>query len=248
MTSDFTLFLMMLGVGIVAFLYSSVGHGGASGYLAILSLFSLMPRQMGTTALLLNCLVSGVAFITFFRAGHFSSRLTWPFLVASMPFAWIGGALSVSPPFYKMLLAFTLLVAAVRLSLQMSIKKVATYPHHPSLAIALPMGGGIGLLSGMVGVGGGIFLTPLLLLKGWADPKSASASSAFFILGNSIAALLGRFFSGTLSIGTLFPFMAIAFLGGLVGSHLGANHFSGLVLRRLLAIVLAISAFKLLAI
>jgi len=178
MTSDFTLLLMMLGVGIVAFLYSSVGHGGASGYLAILSLFSLMPRQMGTTALLLNCLVSGVAFITFFRAGHFSSRLTWPFLVASMPFAWIGGALSVSPPFYKMLLAFTLLVAAVRLSLQMSIKKVATYPHHPSLAIALPMGGGIGLLSGMVGVGGGIFLTPLLLLKGWADPKSASASSA----------------------------------------------------------------------
>lgn len=237
--------LLLVGVAIVAFLYSSVGHGGASGYLAVLSLFSMATPEMGTGALLLNCLVAGLAFFAFLRAGYFSFRLTWPFLLASIPASFVGGGLSMSIPFYKILLAVTLTFAAFRLSLQTPQNHHAVYRYSPPLGIALPAGGGIGLLSGMVGIGGGIFLSPLLLLKGWGDPKKVAATSSLFILVNSVAGLVGRWFSGTFAVKTSLPLVLAAFLGGLIGSHLGANHFSGLVLRRLLALVLVIAVFKL---
>ena len=245
MIADLHFFLMILSIAAVAFLYSSVGHGGASGYLAVLSLFYVAPVKMGTSALILNCLVSGVAFAAFFRAGHFSFRLTWPFIVASIPAALIGGALPVSIPFYRILLSVALAFAAFRLFLQVPMERRFVTHHAIPLSVALPAGCGIGLLSGIVGVGGGIFLSPLLLLKGWGDPKAVSASSALFILANSIAGLLGRFFSGTFGVGGSLPFVIAAFLGGVMGAHLGANHFSGLALRRLSAVVLVIAALKL---
>ncbi len=226
---------------LVAFLYASVGHGGASGYLAVLSLWAIPVQQMAASALILNVIVSGVSFLRFAHAGFFSWRMTWPFLLASVPAAWIGGWLEVSPHLYDRLLSGVLLVAAWRLWIQLP-GPFGMDP--PRLAVALPAGAGIGLLSGAVGVGGGIFLSPLLLLKRWADPKRAAATSALFILANSAAGLLGRAVKGPPVIGPLFWLVLAALLGGAIGSGLGAAHFSGLALRRILACVLVIATLK----
>ncbi len=229
---------------IVAFLYAAVGHGGASGYLALFSLFSVVPEEMRVSALLLNCMVSGIAFLMFYRAGHFSWHLTWPFLLASVPFAWLGGMTHLSSSVYKDLLSATLFFAAFRLSLNIKSQGTPSLRKIPLFA-ALPLGGAIGLVSGIVGVGGGVFLSPILLFKKWASPKAVSASSALFILVNSLSALLGRFSIGHFRLETSLPFVLSAFAGGLLGAHLGANHFSGVTLRRILSAVLIIAALKL---
>lgn len=230
----------------IALLYASVGHGGASGYLAVLSLLpgAFHPGQMTTTALTLNLLVAGTAMIAFLRAGHFSPRLTWPFVVASVPTAFLGGLAFVSVRAYAVLLAASLAVAAVRLLIprprdhQEAVKR-------PALPLALLIGGAIGWLSGIVGVGGGIFLSPVLLLCRWADPKQTAASAACFILVNSLAGLSGRLARHAVEYGTSWPLLCAAFLGGVVGARLGANHFSGRTLKQLLAIVLLGASVKL---
>ncbi|MBI2872156.1 MAG: sulfite exporter TauE/SafE family protein [Chloroflexi bacterium] len=231
---------------VVAFLYSSVGHGGASGYLAVMSLLltTLAPRQMSTTALILNLLVAGLAGLAYWRAGHFRARLLLPFLIASIPTAFLGGRLHVPATTYGFVLAGALVFAAVRLSLPSPASTGARRP--VPLGLALLIGAAIGLLSGIVGVGGGIFLSPLLVLFRWADPKQTAASSAGFIWINSVSGLLGRLSAGTFATGPLAIMVAPAFLGGLLGSQLGARRFSGLTIRRTLAIVLVIAAGKLL--
>jgi len=229
----------------VALLYASVGHGGASGYLALLSLFAMAPQEMATSALCLNLLVSGLAFWAFWKRGYFSSQLTWPFVAASVPASFIGGMWHVSVPLYRTLLAIVLLFATLRLVVQVPETK-QSFRVIPGFSVALPFGAGIGLLSGIVGVGGGIFLSPLLLLKNWGDPKRIAATSAVFIFVNSVAGLLGRLFGGQFQFGGTLLLVIPAFLGGWVGSRLGANHFSGLILRRILAAVLVISVLKLL--
>lgn len=233
--------LLILSIFLVAFLYASVGHGGASGYLAVLSLWAIPAQQMAASALILNLLVSGIALFSFAKAGYFSWRLTWPFALASIPAAWLGGWLQVAPQAYDWLLSLVLFVAAWRLWMELPSVSVIG---HPPLAIALPTGAGMGLVSGIVGVGGGIFLSPLIMLKRWADPKRAAATSAFFILANSGAGLLGRAVKGPLAIGPLPWLILAALLGGTIGSSLGANHFSGMYLRRILAFVLVIAALK----
>ncbi len=229
----------------VAFLYSSVGHGGASGYLAILSFFSFAPREMATTALLLNIFVAGISLIAYARAGHFSARLTLPFLLGSIPFAFVGGMVQISSSIYTLLLAVALFSAAFRLLMQFERSSGIDKEKTPPLLIAVPCGAVIGFLSGVVGVGGGIFLSPLILLTGWADVKRTSAAAAFFIVMNSIAGILGRGIQGNFSLGTFFPFMIAAFIGGLFGSMWGAKKVSNLGLRRLLAVVLLVAAAKL---
>lgn len=225
----------------VALLYASVGHGGASGYLAILSLAGMPPQPMAASALLLNLVVSAIAFLNFRRVGSFSWGLTWPFVIASVPFAWIGGVLPVSPKAYEWLLAAVLLFAAWRLWGDWA---VAPDRDPPAWPIAVPTGAGIGLLSGVVGIGGGIFLSPLLLLKGWSSPRQAAATSSFFILANSAAGLLGRIFAGSPVWGSL-PWLAGgAVCGGVIGSRLGARHFSGMTLRRILAGALTFAAIR----
>ncbi len=231
---------------IIALLYSSVGHGGASGYLAVLSFFSFVPMQMSTTALILNLLVAGTSFISFCRAGHFSAKLTYPFLITSVLAAFLGGMIIVSPRAYSLLLAVVLLFAAFRLIIEIRPAPEISVSKFPSLLVALPVGAGIGLISGIVGVGGGIFLSPLILFMKWAYPKQTSATSACFILVNSLAGLLGRFTGGSLEIGMLAPFVFTAFLGGLVGSYMGANLLSGSILRRILGVILLIASYKLL--
>ncbi len=234
---------LVILIFLVALVYASVGHGGASGYLATMSLLASTPTAMASSALLLNLLVAGTACLTFWRAGHGSFQLLWPFIVGSIPGALMGGWLPVSAGTYGWLLAVALLVAAGRLCLP-SIRHGDVLAR-PRLFIAVFVGVGIGLLSGVVGVGGGIFLSPLMMLLRWADPKQTAAASAGFIVVNSAAGLIGRVMAGRVVMGPLVPLVVAAFVGGVIGSRLGANHFSGLWVRRLLAVVLVIAAGKL---
>ncbi|MBI1857585.1 MAG: sulfite exporter TauE/SafE family protein [Candidatus Melainabacteria bacterium] len=228
---------------IVAILYSSVGHGGASGYLAVLSFFAFSTQEMATTALILNILVSGISFYSYMKAGHFSFSFTLPFIVASIPFAFIGGMLQVTNKLYFFLLTLVLLVAAFRMAISLK-EDINKDIKPPSKFPAFMSGSSIGLLSGIVGVGGGIFLSPFIILMKWANPKVTAGTSAFFILANSISGLTGRFIAGHAEVGSLFPLVIASFIGGLVGSHLGANIFTSLTIRRLLAIVLVIASIK----
>lgn len=231
---------------LVSLIYSSVGHGGASGYLALMSFFAIPHAQMATSALCLNLVVAGIAFWNFLRASYFSWRLVWPFILTSVPFAFVGGLIKVSLSVYSVLLAGVLLFAASRLVLKFR-QNAPEIIRSPSFFLSLPIGGLIGTLSGMVGVGGGIFLSPLLLLFHWASPKHAAGASAAFIFVNSLAGLSGKMVSHQFQLSHMVTYMlATAFLGGIIGSQLGANHFSGTWLKRILAVVLLIAALKLL--
>lgn len=236
--------LISIFIFIVAILYSSVGHGGASGYLAVLSFFSVLPNEMATTALLLNILVSAIAFLAYKRSGHFSFSFILPFLITSIPAAFIGGMMHITHGTYYLLLAFALLLAALRMVLPLSTKDKVKPETTPKQHVAFVTGSGIGLLSGIVGVGGGIFLSPVLILMKWADPKRTAAVSAFFILINSISGLCGRYFGHTLELGSIWFLLPAAFIGGLIGSYVGANIFSSLMLRRTLGVVLVVAAIK----
>ncbi len=229
----------------VALIYSSVGHGGASGYLAVLSFFRFPHETMATSALCLNILVAGLAFFIYRKAQYFSWKLTWPFVVASVPAALIGGLIKFSPQAYTLLLAGTLSFASLRLLCPID-QSSGTAERSPSLGMAAILGGLIGLLSGIVGVGGGIFLSPFLILFRWASPKKTAAIAAFFILVNSISGLIGRSLAGSLHLMQGWPWIILAaFFGGILGSRLGAHHFSPAWLRRILAFVLLLAVFKL---
>ncbi len=231
---------------LVATAYASVGHGGASGYLAVLSFFALSPSAMAPSALCLNLLVAGISFISYWRAGHFAFRLLWPFLLTSIPCAFLGGLLQVSSRAYLMLLAVVLLFAAFRLLMVSPGAAEESIMRPPSLWAALPTGAGIGLLSGLIGVGGGIFLSPLLILLKWADARRTAAVSAAFIWVNSAFGLYGHLLRKTVDWSGLLWLVAAAFAGGLLGSYLGARRFPGLWLRRILGLVLILAAVKLL--
>lgn len=236
---------VILAVFGIAMIYSSVGHGGASGYLAALSLIGLSKTQASTLALLLNLAVAGLAFYQFKKAGAFSWRHTWPFLIGSVPFAFAGGMFKLSDKVFYGLVAFCLAVAATRLLWNPSGSKDALKPA-PSTPIAAGIGGGIGLLSGLVGVGGGIFLSPILVLSKWLDARTASGCSALFILVNSLAGLGAR---AKEIPGVMYSagWLLIAGIGGaLLGSYLGANRIPSPALPRLLGAVLFVAAVKLL--
>ena len=230
---------------LIAVLYSSVGHGGASGYLAALSFFTFAAAEMSTTALVLNLLVAGMGTVNFWRSGQLSFRLTLPFLVTSVPAAFLGGALGVPSRTYESILAGVLIFAAVRLLLPDSRRRLAMPMAGPGLPVALLAGAGIGLVSGIVGVGGGIFLSPLMILMGWADPRRTAASSALFILANSASGLVGRAANGHLELGGLLLLALVAFPGGLLGSYIGARWLPSLWLRRLLGAVLLVASTRL---
>lgn len=230
---------------IVAFLYSAVGHAGASGYLAAMAIMGVAPDVMKPTALILNILVATITTIQFARAGHFRWSLFWPFAVASIPLAYFGGRIILPPEYYKPAIGLILLFSAWRM-LAASLKPVEAEAKPPPLPIALGAGAVLGFISGLTGTGGGIFLSPLMLICKWADPKKTGAVSAAFILVNSIAGIIG-FYTTKGSIPTPVPAWAIcAIAGGLVGSYLGARRFNNRTIRRLLAAVLVIAGAKLL--
>ena len=229
---------------VMAILYSSVGHGGASGYIAVLALFSLAPATFKPAALVLNILVSAIATFSFLRAGHFSLRLFWPFAATSIPFSFLGGYLRLPTHVYQPLVGIVLLASAYRLFLRKDPE--ATEVRRPSMTGALMIGAALGFLSGLTGVGGGIFLSPLLLLLGWARVKEVSAVAALFILVNSIAGLLGHI--GSLQAMPLYmPILALAALvGGITGSFFGSSRIPASGIVRALSVVLIIAGCKLL--
>ena len=237
-----TVLLIIAAIFVVAVLYSSVGHGGASGYLAVMAFLSVAPTVTRPTALVLNLFVASIGAIQFYRAGHFSWKLFWPFAVTSIPFAFLGGMITLPTNVYKILLGIVLLFAAFRLAWSFS-KDVDPVP--PKIWIALICGAAMGLLSGLVGVGGGIFLTPLLLLMNWSETKTAAGISALFILVNSASGLLGNYQQVSALPSDVWFWIAAAVAGGIVGSLLGSRKFDSLVLRRVLAVVLLFAALKL---
>lgn len=233
---------LAVAVLLVALLYSSVGHAGASGYIAVMSLFALAPAVIKPTALVLNILVASIATWQFWRAGYFSWRLFWPFAVLSVPLAFAGGYVNLPTHAFKVLVGVVLLFSAVRFLIRPSADEVA---HEPARPVAIALGAALGLLAGLTGTGGGIFLTPLLLLLRWARTKTAAAVSALFILVNSAAGLLGNF-AGTRQ----FPAFALvlaaaAVLGGAAGSYWGSRHLQPTAIKRCLAVVLLIAGAKL---
>jgi uncharacterized membrane protein YfcA len=230
-----------------AVLYASVGHAGASGYLAAMALVGVAPAMMKPTALVLNILVATVGTYKYSRAGCFDWRLFWPLAVASVPLAFVGGWIQLPGIYYRPIVGAVLLFAAVRLAFASTQKSGEPTPTNPPpLPVAMLIGGAIGLLSGLTGVGGGIFLSPVILFAGWAGPRVTSGVSVTFILVNSIAGLLGQQLANVAKIESNVVYLGIAALaGGWIGAELGSRRLNTTWFRRLLSIVLVIAGFKL---
>jgi uncharacterized membrane protein YfcA len=231
-----------LAIVVVAFLYSSVGHAGASGYIATMTLFGFATSFIKPTALVLNILVACIGTFHFWRAGHFSWKLFWPFALLSVPAAFVGGYIHLPATIFRTVVGVVLLFSAIRLFFRKADPPDVNPPAKP---IALAAGAGIGLLSGLTGTGGGIFLTPLMLFCRWAKMKSVAAVSVLFILVNSIAGLVGYFSSGQPIPSFAWILAVAAVIGGTVGSYLGSSRFPVRVISLLLAAVLIIAGTKL---
>lgn len=229
---------------LVAFLYSSVGHGGASGYLALMALFAITPEIMRPTALMLNLFVSLTSFIQFYRGKHFNSQLFLPFAIASIPLAFVGGLITLDAVVYKKILGLLLLIPIIRFLFFANLRPEEIKKADAVLSIFI--GAAIGFLSGLIGIGGGIILSPVLLLLKWTDMKQTAAISALFIFVNSLSGLAGQFTKGIQFSQDMYMYVAIAFIGGICGAYFGSLRFNQTVLKYVLAAVLIMAAYKLL--
>ena len=243
---EIELFKILPLIFLVAVLYSSVGHGGASGYLALMGLLGVSPVYMRSSALVLNLFVSAIAFFHFYNAGYFKWKLFYPFAVASVPMAFIGAGITLDPLWYTRILGFFLIIAALRLTGIFNRKDQST--KEINIYTGLTAGAILGLLSGMIGIGGGIILSPLILFMGWGNVKETAAVSALFILVNSASGLLGLGISNLNLSGTFFWWVAAALTGGIAGSVWGSRIAKNLVLKNVLAFVILIAAVKLILI
>jgi uncharacterized protein len=227
----------------IAFLYASIGFGGATGYLAVMSQFGIEPNLMASTALILNIVVAGISFVNYAHAGHLRKHLLWPFLVTSIPAAFIGGYFKIHQDVYFILLYAVLTYVMFNMLFTRKgtgDEAVNLHPFH--VWQALVSGAAIGLLSGMVGIGGGIFLSPLIILAHWGTSKQAAATAAGFIVLNSVSGLAGRLVGGNLMLGVFgIALIPLGIVGALTGSYLGARKISGLWTRRILGVVLLIA-------
>ena len=229
---------------VVAFLYAAVGHGGGSGYLALMAIFSIAPDVMKPTALLLNLFVSLTSFIQFYRGKHFNWKIFLPFAITSIPMAFAGGMITVDTFIYKKILGLLLLIPIARFLFFTNTS--VTDLKKPNTVLSLLIGAAIGFLSGLIGIGGGIILSPVLLLLKWANMKQAAAISALFIFVNSLSGLAGQFTRGINFSPDMYAYVVIAFTGGICGAYFGSVRFNQSVLKYLLAIVLLVAAYKLL--
>jgi len=245
--------LILAAIFLVAVLYSSVGHGGGSGYLAVMAFFAVAPNVTKPTALALNIFVAGIATIQFYRRGHFSWKVFLPFAITSIPFAYLGGTIDLPIAYYKILLGLVLLFAAFRLAWKFRRNEENAEGNkeivsgHP-IWLALIIGSIIGITSGLIGVGGGIFLTPILFLTNWTETRKAAGISAMFVLVNSAAGLMGNYQNALNLPSNVWIWIIIAVIGGIIGSTLGSKYFDSILLRRSLAFVLLVAGVKLLLI
>ena len=240
-SADTTSILLLILIALAALLYSSVGHGGASGYLAAMALLGVAPAVMKPAALVLNIFVAGWVAWRLYRAGYFNARVFWPFALGSIPLAFVGGLLILPGNFYRYVVGAALVLAAMRLLVEARDQPARSVPP-PMLAIAV--GAVLGFVSGLTGVGGGIFLSPLLLFLRWADMRHTAALSATFILLNSISGLAGHVAAGA-GVPSGLPWMVFAALaGGVVGAELAVRRLAPVRLRQLLGVVLIIAAAK----
>jgi uncharacterized membrane protein YfcA len=227
----------------VAFLYAAVGHGGASGYLALMAIFSITPEVMKPTALLLNLFVSLISFIQYYRGKHFNWKIFLPLALASVPMAFIGGMLTLDGSIYKKILGFLLLIPIIRFLFFPNQPEQAQ--RKPVLGFSVMIGSSIGFVSGLIGIGGGIILSPVLLLLRWTNQKQTAAISALFIFVNSLSGLTGQLVKGVKFSPDMYLYVLVAFSGGLLGAYFGALRFRHSAIQYLLALVLIMAAYKL---
>ena len=228
---------------IIAFLYASVGHGGASGYLALLAIFGFSTTLMKPTALTLNLFVAAISFYHFWKQGHFRWTLFWPFALASVPAAFLGGLLELEPLIYKRILGILLLFAILRMLNIFNPSKDT--PNSLNLWQGIISGGLIGFFSGLIGIGGGIILSPLILIMGWGKMKEAAAVSALFIWINSASGLAGHLSQEASMPDNASIYIGLALIGGFAGGYIGSKSLEGDKLRYILAFVLVIASLKL---
>lgn len=238
-----SIYLFYILLFIVAFLYASVGHGGASGYLALMAIFAFSPEVMKPTALLLNLFVSLTAFIQFYRGKHFQWPIFLPLALASIPMAFLGGMINIEADIYKKILGLILLIPVFKLLFLKNSPSLDLQKN--TILLSLFIGALIGLLSGLIGIGGGIILSPVLLLLRWTDQKQTAAISALFIFVNSSSGLAGGFYKGIEISPDMISYVGIAFVGGLLGSYLGSLKFNQNILKNTLGIVLLVAGLKL---
>jgi uncharacterized membrane protein YfcA len=241
-------YVLLLAAGMFcgAVLYSSVGHAGASAYIAMMALFGIAPAVMRPTALALNVLVATLASARYLRAGLFRWRIVWPFMIGAVPFAFVGGAVQIPGAYYRPIVGVVLLLSGARLLWPAELS-TNREPADPPILIGILFGAAIGFLAGLTGTGGGIFLSPLLLFAGWSSTKSASGIAAVFILGNSIAGLAGNF-AIVRALPPDLPYYAVAvLLGATIGTTLGIRWRPPMVLKAL-GVVLIIAGLKLIGV
>jgi len=235
--------LFLSGIFVIAILYSSVGHGGASGYLAFMAVLSFSPAVMRPAALTLNILVSAIALVSYAQNGHFKFKMFWPFAITAVPMAYTGGLISIDTGPYKIILGIFLLFASMRMIFAMkvndSIRKELNIP------MALLLGAFLGFFSGLIGIGGGIILSPVILLLHWANAKQTAAISAAFILVNSLAGLTGFLSKNSMPEMEIVYMILAGIAGGLIGSYVGSYRIKELYLRYSLAVVLVFAGIKL---
>lgn len=242
---DAILLVLACAMLLASFVYASVGHGGASAYIAAMALAGLAPAEMRPIALTLNVVVSSIASFKFWRAGHFRWRLFWPFAAVSIPFAYLGGAISLPGQVYKVVVGLVLVYAAWPLWRSGRVEDEMRAVREPAIPLAMAIGAAMGLLAGLTGVGGGIFLSPLVLLLGWAGTKQTSAVAAPFILVNSVSGLAAGFVAGTATLPPSTWVLAVVVLvGGWLGAEYGSRRFANPIVRRVLAVVLALAGSK----
>ena len=228
---------------IVAMLYSSVGHGGASGYLALMAIYAFTPDVMKPTALILNLFVSLTSFIQFYRGEHFKWKIFLPFALASIPMAFLGGLLLLDASVYKKILGCLLFIPVIRFLFFANVPDNELKKTNVFLSVLI--GCLIGFLSGLIGIGGGIILSPILLLLKWTNQKQTAAISALFIFVNSLSGLAGQLTKGINISQDMISYVSVAFLGGLCGAYLGALKFNQSILKNTLAVVLMMAGWKL---
>ena len=236
--------IFLLIIAIISFLYSSVGHGGASGYIALMTIFSFSLSEIRPTALILNIIVSGISFVLFNKYSHFRWNLFYPFAISSIPFSFIGGSIQLENNIYKVFLALLLIISIFRIIFLSEQKPKNILKNN--FVISLLIGSIIGFFSGLIGIGGGIILSPIIIILNWGTMKQAAATSALFIFFNSISGFFGYYLNdGFIPFEKLIIIPFVIF-GAIIGSFYGSNKLSNYVLSYFLVFVLFLASIKLL--